>query len=231
MSEAPAPSSPEAAPAVTTDSVAPAPLTLGVLISGSGSNLQAVIDAIAAGTLNARIAVVVSDRADAYGLERAQAAGIPTVVLDRASFDDAAAFNTAIACELAAHGVAAATGIVVMAGYMRLLGTQVLNAFPMRVVNLHPALLPAFPGAHGIADALAYGVKVTGVTVHFADAAFDRGPIIAQRAVEVREDDTVDTLATRIHEVEHALLPEALGLIADGRVSVEGRRVVITPAR
>ena len=215
------------------------PLALGVLASGSGSNLQALIDAIAAGSVRARIAVVISDNADAYALERARSAEIPAVLVDRATFDDPRTYNAAIRDALLAHGLVAGGepdgsgrgGVVVMAGYMRLLGVEVLDAFPMRVVNLHPALLPSFPGAHGIADALAHGVKVTGVTVHFADAEFDRGPIIAQRAVAVVEGDSEESLATRIHEAEHALLPEVIGLIADGRVSVHGRRVSVAPAR
>ncbi len=202
------------------------PLTLGVLVSGGGSNLQALIDRIADGTLPARVAVVVSDRADAFGLERARLAGIPAVHVDRPAYADAAAFNEAIAAELLSHGVE----LVVMAGYMRLLGAPVLGAFPDAVINLHPALLPSFPGAHGIADALAYGVKVTGVTVHFADEVFDRGPIIAQEAVAIAEDDTAETLAARIHAVEHRLLPEAVRLIAEGRLRLEGRRVRVMPA-
>ncbi|MCL2025045.1 MAG: phosphoribosylglycinamide formyltransferase [Coriobacteriia bacterium] len=214
-------------------------LKLGILISGSGSNLQAIIDAIAAGTLDAEIVTVISNKADAYGLERACHAGIRAVHLDPADpayrgasdsstpADKAAAttaYNAAIRDELTVVGA----DYVVMAGYMKLLGLEVLDAYPNRVLNLHPALLPSFPGAHGIDDALAYGVKITGVTVHFADAEFDRGPIIAQIPVEVREDDTADTLATRIHAAEHTILPKALQWIAEGRVTVEGRRVYIS---
>lgn len=198
-------------------------LRLGVLVSGSGSNLQAIIDAIAAGDLDATVAVVVSDRADAYGLERAKRAGIEAVHVDRAAYEGAGGFNAAIRDVLLDRGVE----LVVMAGYMRLLGTAVLDAFPMRVLNLHPALLPSFPGAHAIDDAIEHGVKVTGVTVHFADEVFDRGPILAQRAVPVQEGDTVETLAVRIHAAEHELLPAAIQLVAAGRVSVEGRTVRI----
>ena len=199
-------------------------LRLGVLVSGSGSNLQSLIDAIDAGELDANIAVVISDRADAYGLERAREAGIEAVHIDRKQFESPAEFNGAIRDRLLSRSV----NLVVMAGYMRLLGTEVLDAFPSQVVNLHPALLPSFPGAHAIADAIEHGVKVTGVTVHFADEVFDRGPIIVQGAVPVREDDTVETLAERIHAVEHELLPAAIQLIADGRVVVDGRRVHIS---
>lgn len=202
-------------------------LVIGVLVSGSGSNLQAILDACADGRLHARVAVVISDKVDAYGLERARLASIPAVHVDRKAFETAAAYNEAIRDALLSNGVTPQSGLVVMAGYMRLLGTQVLDAFPMRVVNLHPALLPSFPGAHAIEDALAYGVKVTGVTVHFADAEFDRGPIIAQVPVKVFEDDTAETLAERIHEVEHIALPAAIELVARGRVEVQDRRVII----
>lgn len=198
---------------------------LGVLISGSGTNLQAIIDAAEAGRLAAEVAVVVSDKADAYGLERARAHGVPGVAIDRREHADAASFNHAIAGTLREHGVE----VVVMAGYMRLLGAEVLAAFPDAVVNIHPALLPSFAGAHGIADAFTYGVKVTGVTVHFANEEFDAGPIIAQEAVRIEEDDTVETLEARIHEVEHRVYPEALQLLVTGRLHIEGRRVRVAP--
>lgn len=198
-------------------------ITLGILISGSGTNLQAIIEAIAAGELDARIGLVLSNKQDAYGLTRAQDAGIEARFVDPQSFESMHEYNEALREALQASNV----DYVVMAGYMKLLGTEVLNAFPQRVVNLHPALLPSFPGAHGIADALDYGVKVTGVTVHFADEVFDRGAIIAQEAVVVREDDTQDSLAERIHEVEHRLYPAALQLIAENRVHISGRKVHI----
>ena len=198
-------------------------ITLGVLISGGGSNLQAIIDAVAAGTLDARIATVISNKEEAYGLERARGAGIRAVHIDPGAYDSADEYNGALRDELQTQGVE----YVVMAGYMKLLGTQVLDAFPMRVLNLHPALLPSFPGAHGIDDALAYGVKVTGITVHFADEVFDRGPIIAQTAVEVFEDDTRDSLAMRIHDAEHKLYPKVLQWIAEEKVAVKGRRVYV----
>lgn len=200
--------------------------TLGVLISGSGTNLQALIDRCADGTLAARIGVVISNKESAYGLTRARKAGIPALHLDPARHESPAAYNHAIRTALEEHGV----DLVVMAGYMRLLGREVLEAFPERVINLHPALLPSFPGATAIHDAYEYGVKVTGVTVHFADEAFDRGPIIAQEPVRIEEDDTPATLEAKIHKVEHRLLPEAVGLIAAGRVRIEGRRVRVLPA-
>jgi phosphoribosylglycinamide formyltransferase-1 len=198
-------------------------LPIGVLISGSGTNLQVLIDRISDGSLDADIRVVLSNKADAFGLERARAAGIPAIHVDPKAFEDFSAYNTALAVELEAHGVE----YVVMAGYMRLLGTEVLHAFPDRVLNIHPALLPSFPGAHGIADAFAAGVKVTGVTVHFANEVFDEGPIIAQEAVPVLESDTLDTLEARIHEAEYRLYPRAIQLIAEGRLQIVDRKVRI----
>lgn len=204
-----------------------APLKIGVLLSGSGSNLQAIIDAIAAGRLNAEIRVVISSRPDAYGLVRAKEAGIQTIALSKDVYADYDMANEAIAAEL----VRAGCEYVVMAGYMRKVTPVMLEAFPDRVLNLHPALLPSFKGAHAIADAYDAGVKVTGITVHFANEDYDKGPIVAQRAVEVREDDTLEALEARIHEVEHVLYPEVLRLVAEGRVSVgEDRKVHIAPA-
>lgn len=201
-------------------------LRLGVLISGSGTNLQAIIDASEAGALDADVVVVISSHHAARGLERAAKHGIDGIFIDRASFDSAKAYNARIKAELLAHEV----DLVVMAGYMRLLGREVLDAFPQRVVNIHPALLPSFAGASGISDAFAYGVKVTGVTVHFANEIFDEGPIIAQEAVEIAEDDTLATLEAKLHEVEHRLYPATLQLIAEGRVHINGRKVTVTLA-
>jgi len=196
---------------------------IGVLISGSGTNLQAIIDASEANQLSARIAVVISNKEAARGLERARKHHIDAVFIDPAKFESRHEYNYAIRDELRRHNV----DLVVMAGYMRLLGKEVLDAYPMKVVNLHPALLPSFPGAHGISDAFDYGVKVTGITVHFASEVFDEGPIIAQEVVRIEEDDTVESLEARIHEAEHRLLPEALHLIATDRVRIEGRKVRI----
>lgn len=190
-------------------------LKIGVMVSGSGTNLQAIIDAANEG-LPVEISYVVSSRPDAYGIKRAKAAGIPVLVLNRDVYADAAAADKLIADTLAASGVE----YIIMAGYMRMVTEVLLNAFPNRIVNLHPALLPSFKGAHAIQDAFDAGVKVTGVTVHFANAEYDKGPIIAQRAVYVREDDTVDTLEDRIHEVEHEIYPQVLGWLADSRVTV-----------
>ena len=202
------------------------PLKIGVLLSGSGTNLQAIIDAAGEG-LPVDIVRVVSSRPDAYGIERARAAGIPATVLNRDVYADPEAADARIVAELREAGAE----YVVMAGYMRKVTPVMLNAFPDRVLNLHPALLPSFKGAHAIADAFGAGVKVTGITVHFANEDYDKGPIVAQRAVEVREDDTLEALEARIHEAEHALYPEVLRLVAEGRVSVgEDRKVHIAPA-
>jgi len=196
---------------------------IGVLISGSGTNLQAIIDASEANELDARVAVVISNKQAARGLERARKHHIDAVFIDPGAYQSRHEYNYAIRDELRRHNV----DLVVMAGYMRLLGKEVLDAYPMKVVNLHPALLPSFPGAHGISDAFDYGVKVTGITVHYASEVFDEGPIIAQEVVRIDEDDTVETLEERIHQAEHRLLPAALQLIAQGRVRIEGRRVRI----
>ena len=202
-------------------------LKIGVLLSGSGTNLQAIIDEIANG-LPVEIVHVVSSRPDAFGIERAHRAGIPVTVLNRDVYADPVEADKRIAETLRyAHAE-----YVVMAGYMRKVTPVLLDAFPDRVLNLHPALLPSFKGAHAIQDAFDAGVKVTGITVHFANEDYDKGPIVAQRAVEVREDDTLDDLEARIHEVEHVLYPEVLRLVAEGRVTVgEDRKVHIAPAR
>lgn len=202
------------------------PLKIGVLLSGSGTNLQAIIDAVAQGDLPVEIVHVVSSRPDAYGITRAQEAGIPTTVLNREIYSDTLAADGLIVDAMREAGAE----YIVMAGYMRKLTPVVLDAFPDRVLNLHPALLPSFKGAHAIQDAWDAGVKVTGVTVHLANEDYDKGPIVAQRAVEVREDDTIDTLETRIHEVEHELYPWVLKALAEGRVSMdEDRKVHIVP--
>jgi phosphoribosylglycinamide formyltransferase-1 len=198
-------------------------LKLGVLISGSGTNLQAIIDAIEAGALGATVSVVISNRENARGLDRARKHGIESLFLDPCAFNSPAEYNTALRDALEGREV----DLVVMAGYMKLLGKAVLDAFPNRVLNLHPALLPSFPGANGIGDAFAYGVKVTGITVHFANEIFDEGPIIAQEVVRIAEDDTVESLEAKVHEAEHRLYPAVIQLISEGRVSVDGRKVRI----
>lgn len=201
-------------------------IKLGVLISGSGTNLQALIDAIAAGKLDATIELVVSSRPSAYGLRRAEAAGIQTLTLSKEIYADPMVADEVIATELRRAGV----DYVLMAGYMRMVHDPILASFPNRVVNIHPALLPSFKGAHAIQDAFDYGVKVTGVTVHFADDKYDCGPIIAQRALAVEEGWDVDELEAHIHEIEHELYPEVVGLLAAGRVHVgENGKVSVDP--
>ena len=203
------------------------PLKIGVLLSGSGTNLQAIIDRIADGSLNASIELVVSSRPSAYGLKRAEAAGLQTLTLSKEMYADPEQADEIIAAELKSLGCE----YVIMAGYMRMVHAPLLAAYPNRVVNLHPALLPSFRGAHAIADAYERGVKVTGVTVHFANEEYDKGPIIAQRALSVEEGWDVDTLEAHIHEIEHKLYPEVIGWLADGRVHVgDDLRVTVDPA-
>jgi phosphoribosylglycinamide formyltransferase-1 len=197
-------------------------IKLGVLISGSGTNLQAIIDAIAAGVLEAEVALVISSKPDAYGLKRAQDAGIPTIGLTKEVYNENYIADQLIAEKMLAAGV----DYVVMAGYMRMVTGPLLTAFPDRVINIHPALLPSFPGAHGIADAYNSGVKVTGVTVHFANARYDEGPIIAQRALGIREGESLESLEERIHAIEHVLYPETLALVAQGRITIDETRKV-----
>jgi phosphoribosylglycinamide formyltransferase-1 len=196
--------------------------TLGVLISGRGSNLQAIIDATARGALDATIAVVISNRADAAGLARARAAGIPAVVLSHRAYATRAEYDRALVAELQARGVA----LVCLAGFMRLLGPDVLAAFPDRILNIHPALLPAFPGLDAQRQAWEHGVKVSGPTVHFVTADLDSGPIVMQAAVRVLDEDTPDTLAARILVEEHRIYPAAIQHVLDGGWEIVGRRVV-----
>jgi phosphoribosylglycinamide formyltransferase-1 len=191
-----------------------------VLISGRGSNLQALIDAIADGRLRASIAVVISNVAGAGGLERARNAGIDTLVVDHRGWPSRDDYDRALASELKARHVE----LVCLAGFMRRIGTPFIEAFPDAIVNIHPSLLPAFAGLHAHAQALAHGVKVSGVTVHLVTPELDAGPIVVQRSVAVLDDDTEDTLAARILIEEHRAYPEAVARLLDGRWTVEGRR-------
>ena len=196
------------------------PLRVGVLLSGSGTNLQAILDAAGAGY---EVVVVVSDRADAFGLERARTAGVPDVHVDPKAYENREAFNEALADVLRAHEV----GLVCLAGFMRILAPNLVKAFENRIVNIHPALLPAFPGGHAVRDALEWGAKVTGTTVHLVDEEVDHGPIVLQRAVAIEPGDTEETLHERIKAAEHELYPEAIRLFASGRVKLDGRLVVV----
>ena len=199
-----------------------AKIRLGVLASGQGSNLQAIIDACAAGKVDAAVTVVISDHQDAYALERARQINIPAFFLDPNRFTDKSGFEREIVNVLRRRQVE----LVCLAGYMRVLSNVVLDAFPQRIMNIHPALLPAFPGLHGQKQAWDYGVKISGCTVHFVDQGVDTGPIIIQAAVPVLDDDTADTLAARILEQEHQIFPEAIQRYAAGRLAIKGRKVL-----
>ena len=193
---------------------------LGVLISGRGSNLQALIDSTRDGRLDATIAVVISNRADAAGLDRARRAGIETISVDHRASVSRDEHDAAVARELRSRDV----GLVCLAGYMRLVGAPLLEAFPNAILNIHPSLLPAFPGVDAQRQALEHGVKVTGVTVHLVTADLDNGPIVIQRTVQVRDADTTDTLAARILVEEHRAYPEAVRVMLDEGWRIEGRR-------
>jgi phosphoribosylglycinamide formyltransferase-1 len=201
-------------------------LKLAVLVSGRGSNLQAMIDAIERGQLPARIALVISDRRDAMALERARAHGVPTAVVPRKGFPDRLTHDQHIMALIAKSGAE----LVCLAGYMRLLSPEFVAAYRGRLVNIHPALLPSFPGLDVQRRALEYGVKVSGCTVHFVDQDMDTGPIIVQHAVAVLETDTTEDLAARVLEQEHLAYVEAIKLFAEGRLLIEGRRVRVLPA-
>jgi phosphoribosylglycinamide formyltransferase-1 len=198
---------------------------LGILISGRGSNLQAIIDAIEEGRLDATIEVVISNRADAPGLERARDCGLETRCISHRDFASRDEFDRALVTELRAHGV----GLVCLAGFMRLVGPAMIEAFPNAILNIHPSLLPAFPGVDAQRQALEHGVKITGVTVHLVTAQLDAGPIVLQRAVPVREDDTVDTLSARILVEEHRAYPDAIALVLTEGWQLAGRRFVSPP--
>jgi phosphoribosylglycinamide formyltransferase-1 len=192
-------------------------IALGVLVSGSGTNLQAILDAIARGDLDARVAVVVSNVAGAVALERARAAGVEAVVIEHTAFADRRAFDAKVVEVLRSRRV----DVVVFAGFMRLVTETLLDAFPMRIVNVHPALLPSFPGVDAQRQAFRHGVRITGCTVHFVDGGIDSGPIIAQAAVPVRDDDDEEALRLRILAKEHELLPQVLQWIAEDRLTIE----------
>ena len=197
-------------------------IRLGVLASGNGSNLQAIMDAAAAGRIEATVVVVISDHREAYALERARQQNIPAHFVDFAAFADKASYEAGIIKILQQEQV----DLVCLAGYMRIVSELMLEAFPQCIMNIHPALLPSFPGLHGQEQAWAYGVKFSGCTVHFVDQGIDTGPIIIQAVVPVQEDDTADTLAARILEQEHQIYPQAIQLFAEGRLKIVGRKVI-----
>ena len=195
---------------------------IGVLISGRGSNLQAIVDATAARQLDATIAAVISNRSDAPGLARAREAGIEAICLDPRCYDTRDAFDRALVDLLRARDVA----LVCLAGFMRLVGPPLLEAFPNRILNIHPSLLPAFPGLDAQRRALEHGVRISGATVHLVTSDLDAGPIVMQAAVPVHDDDTVDSLSARILIEEHRIYPEAIRIVLAGGWHVEGRRLV-----
>lgn len=198
-------------------------IRIAVLVSGRGSNLQAIIDSIENKYLKAQISVVISDIVDAYALVRARTHGINAFHIDPGKFESKESYETEVLKVLDSHNVQ----LVLLAGYMKILGKTLLTAYKNRILNIHPALLPAFPGLHAQEQAFKHGVKVTGCTVHFVDEELDCGPIILQKCVEVREDDSAQTLAERILEQEHKIYPEAVRLFAENRLLIDGHKVKI----
>ena len=198
-------------------------LKLGILISGNGSNLQSIIDYIEKGSLKATIKIVISNNPDAYGLTRAKKHGIPVVILKNGDFINKEDFDLELINILKNNSV----DLVILAGFMRVLTPTFLKAFPQKIMNIHPALLPSFPGIHGQKQALEYGVKLSGCTVHFVDEGVDTGPIIIQSAVQVFDDDTEETLAARILKEEHRIYPQAIQFFAEGRMEIKERKVRI----
>ena len=196
-------------------------MNLGVLISGRGSNLQAIIDAAEKGEIHSQVAVVISNDPEAYGLERAKKHNIPAVVIDNRKFKDKNTYELEIIKVLEQHNV----DLVCLAGYMRIVGPVLLERYQGKMINIHPSLLPAFPGLHAQKQALDHGVLITGCTVHFVDTGCDTGPIIIQSAVPIHENDDEETLSERILQQEHIIYPQAIRLIADGKLKIEGRKV------
>jgi len=198
-------------------------LKIGVLASGRGSNFQSIINAVNSGRLKIEIAVLITDNASAFSIERAKKHGISYLIMDPREYRSRDIFFTEIAEALKKRGV----GLVVLAGFMRIVGKPLINAFSNRIMNIHPALLPSFPGLNGQMQALDYHVKISGCTVHFVDEGMDTGPIIIQAAVPVFQDDTEETLSERILSLEHQIYPEAIRLFSEDRITVEGRRVTV----
>jgi len=200
-------------------------LRIGVLASGGGTNLQTLIDRCRDGSLAAEIAIVIVNKSDAGALQRAEQAGIPTLFIDHRGFSGREEFDLALVAALQERNIE----LVVLAGFMRIITQVFIDAFPLRIINIHPALLPAFPGLHVQQQALDYGARFSGCTVHFVDGGVDTGPIIIQAVVPVLPGDTAATLSARILEQEHCIYPRAIQLIAEGRVQVSGRKVTLLP--
>ena len=198
-------------------------LTLGVLASGRGSNFQSIIDSIESGVLNARVAALITDNPEAYAIERANNHNIEALVIKPRDFSDRDSYYSHIAGELKKRGVE----LVILAGFMRVVGKTLIDHYRNKIMNIHPALLPSFPGLHGQKQAADYSVKISGCTVHFVDEGMDTGPIIVQAAVPAYHDDTEDTLSDRILRQEHKIFPYAIKLYSEGRISVDERRVII----
>jgi phosphoribosylglycinamide formyltransferase-1 len=198
-------------------------LKIGVLASGRGSNFQAIIDAIESGHIQARIVLLITDNPEAFSIERAKKHGIEYLVMRPKNYSSRDEYFSGIASELKKREV----GLVILAGFMRIVGRPLLEAYPNGVMNIHPALLPAFPGLHGQKQAYDYGVKISGCTVHFVDEGMDTGPIIIQAAVPVNDEDTEETLAERILKLEHKIFPEAIKIFSEGRLEIHGRKVTI----
>lgn len=197
-------------------------LTLGVLASGRGSNFQSIIDSIESGYITAKIAILITDNPDSYAVERANKHNIESLVLRPRDFSDRDAYYSHIAEELKKRGIE----LIILAGFMRVVGKPLLDQYTNKVMNIHPALLPSFPGLHGQKQAADYSVKISGCTVHFVDEGMDTGPIIIQAAVPAYDDDTEDSLSERILKQEHRIFPYAIKLYAEGKITVEGRRVI-----
>jgi len=198
-------------------------MNIAVFVSGNGTNLQAIIDAVSSGSIKVKVALVVSDNKDAYALERAKKAGIETFVLAPDGFKAREDYDMEVVKELKKRNIE----LVVLAGFMRLVSSYFVKEYKNRILNIHPALLPSFKGTQGIKDAFESGAKKTGITVHFVDEKLDHGPIILQEAVKIEKNDTLDTLEKKIHKIEHKLYPEAISLFVEGKLKVEGRKVII----
>ena len=198
-------------------------LKIGVLASGRGSNFQAIIDAIETGYIQARIMALITDNPNAYSIERAKKYGIESLVMQPRNYSDRDEYFRDVSSELNKRGVE----LVILAGFMRIVGKPLLDAYPNRVMNIHPALLPSFPGLHGQKQANDYGVKISGCTVHFVDEGMDTGPIIIQAAVPVNDDDTEEKVSERILRLEHKIFPEAIKIFSEGRIEIHGRKVRI----